>query len=57
MMLSPPINRGLKITHTTTAPREFMATYFWDEGYDLVGVSTWVFCINSMYTTMKVVHI
>ena len=36
-MLSPPINGGLDITPSTTAPGGFMATYFCDDGHDLVG--------------------
>jgi len=58
MMLSPP-NGGLESTHSTTTPGGFIATYFCDGGYDLVEVSTQVFCRNrnSVYITTKVTSI
>jgi len=36
-MLMSPSNGRLDINPSTTAPGGFMATYFCDEGYDLVG--------------------
>ena len=36
-MLMPPSNGGLDINPSTTAQGGFVATYFCDEGYDLVG--------------------
>ena len=49
-MLMPPSNGRLDINPSTTAPGGFMATYFCDEGYDLVGNSSRVCQVDGSWT-------